>query len=206
MSNPPAKFDRLPLNAIPTATPAEANKAMNELVSIPKTLIMIITKVKFRVILTKLLVKVANEASTCRFVSMFITKRFNFFTIQRPMKNTRSATSNLEPNETLRSISLLTNVSKDIVDKEFSIINWFFYLSLTIEIFYFSSFRVSFIDILKYTESLGRIKLRSKVIIFIFFYKNYNRKRLYSTFIFNVSLNNCIFVTCEKLIVRILWA
>jgi len=96
---------------------------MNELVSIPKTLIMIITKVKFRVILTKLLVKVANEASTCRFVSMFITKRFNFFTIQRPMKNTRSATSNLEPNETLRSISLLTNVSKDIVDKEFSIIN-----------------------------------------------------------------------------------
>ena len=71
-------------------------------------------------------------------------------------------------------------------------------------IFYFSSFRVSFIDILKYTESLGRIKLRSKVIIFIFFYKNYNRKRLYSTFIFNVSLNNCIFVTCEKLIVRIL--
>ena len=137
---------------------------------------------------------------------MFLTIRFNFFKIQRPMLYTRSATSNLEPNETLRSISLLTNVSKDIVDKEFSIINWFFYLSLTIEIFYFSTIRVSFIDILKYTESLGRIKLRSKVIIFIFFYKNNNRKRLYSTFIFNVSLNNCIFVTCEKLIVRILWA
>ncbi len=88
------------------------------------------------------------------------------------MMNTRSATSNLEPNETLRSISLLTNVSKDIVDKEFSIINWFFYLSHTIEIFYFSSFRVSFIDILKHTESLDRSQItRQSYHIYIFLQK-----------------------------------
>lgn len=114
---PPAKFCNVPLNAIPIATPAEAKRAINELVSIPNTLISMMTNMKFNVILTRLLINVNNEASTSFFCMILMTIQFSFLISQRPIKKTIRATNNLEPSDTLKSISLLIKVSNDIVDK-----------------------------------------------------------------------------------------
>ena len=46
MRTPPAKFWRVPLKAIPIATPADAKIAMKLLVSIPKIPIMVIIRIK----------------------------------------------------------------------------------------------------------------------------------------------------------------
>ena len=63
MSTPPAKFWRVPLSAIPMATPALAKMAMNELVSMPNTPMTVMMSRKSSVILMKLNRNDVNERS-----------------------------------------------------------------------------------------------------------------------------------------------
>ena len=46
MSTPPAKFCKVPLRAMPTATPAEAKSARNELVGMPRMPITVTIRMK----------------------------------------------------------------------------------------------------------------------------------------------------------------
>ena len=63
MIRPPAKLERLPLNAIPTATPAEANRAAKEVVCTPNAPTTEMINKMVKLTLTKLLVKVLMEGS-----------------------------------------------------------------------------------------------------------------------------------------------
>ena len=47
MITPPAKFCKVPLNAMPMANPAEARRATNDEVLTPKMLIINIIRIKF---------------------------------------------------------------------------------------------------------------------------------------------------------------
>lgn len=118
---PPAKFCSVPLNAIPMATPAEAKRAMNELVSMPRIPIIIMTNRKLSVMFNRLLVNEKSDASTCFFSMIFTTIRMSFLISQRPMKKTIMAINNFEPSDTLRSVSLVINTSSDNEDN-FSIV------------------------------------------------------------------------------------
>lgn len=66
ISTPPAKFCNVPLSAIPIATPADANNAMKELVSIPSIEITIIIRMNSRVTLSALSMNIDRDLSTCR--------------------------------------------------------------------------------------------------------------------------------------------
>ena len=115
---PPAKFCNVPLNAIPMATPAEANKAIKELVSMPNTLIMVMSNTKLSVMPTRLLTKEYKEASTCLFCMIVQVRRNILFTSQRPMIKITRAISSLEPSDIPKSIILLMNTSQDRVEVE----------------------------------------------------------------------------------------
>ncbi len=66
MSTPPAKFCKVPLNAIPTATPAEAKMAINEVVFMPKMPITVTISIKYSTIRTMLSTNTAKERSMLR--------------------------------------------------------------------------------------------------------------------------------------------
>ena len=79
MMRPPARLFKLPLIAIPMATPADASKAANEVVSTPRRAAMAIINRIVRAILTKLSRKVFTLASTLRFSSTFRVSRITSF-------------------------------------------------------------------------------------------------------------------------------
>ena len=64
---PPAKFCKVPLKAIPIANPADANKATNELVLMPKMPTMAKMRKNVNRTDTRLIKKVLSEASALRY-------------------------------------------------------------------------------------------------------------------------------------------
>ena len=67
---PPAKFCNVPLNAMPIARPADAKIATNDVVSIPRMLMIVIIRNSVSEMLTRLIRKLLSEASTSRLVSI----------------------------------------------------------------------------------------------------------------------------------------
>ena len=83
MSTPPAKFCSVPLKAMPTATPAEANTARNELVSMP---IMVMARSRLSDMLTKLCRKVVKEGAISLLTDMICSALMAYFIRKRPIK------------------------------------------------------------------------------------------------------------------------
>lgn len=75
----------------------------------PRMLIIIMISTKFRVMLTKLFRKEKREASTCLLCMMPVINLSIRRTIQRPIRKTTIAASNLVPNVTEISDNLLTS-------------------------------------------------------------------------------------------------
>ena len=107
IKTPPAKFCNVPHKAIPMATPAEANKAINELVSIPMIEIEIIIRIKRSAILTTLKTNEDNERSTCLFCNNRLTLLYILLIIIFPTQNMRIATNSLKA----KSTALVTSLS-----------------------------------------------------------------------------------------------
>ena len=101
MSTPPAKFCKVPLNAIPTAIPADANTARNELVSMPKIPTMMMAKNTFSEMDTRLIKNEVSDASIFRFC-VSVLKAFMVYLIRsRPTKYTMIASNTFLPNCTI---------------------------------------------------------------------------------------------------------
>lgn len=88
---PPAKFCSVPLNAIPTANPAEANTATNDVVSIPNIPIMMTIKNNVSVMLIALNRNVRRDNSTFLFSRMRNTILCSRFISHLPTKKITKA-------------------------------------------------------------------------------------------------------------------
>ena len=103
--SPPAKFCKFPESAIPIATPADANKAANEVVSTPNLPITaIINRIVSR-IFTRLLTKLWIPASKCRFISSLDTSFLMKEIRKRPTTKIITAPIIRPPAPTPQSIS-----------------------------------------------------------------------------------------------------
>ena len=101
MSTPPAKFCKVPLNAMPTATPADANTARNELVSMPKMPTMMMIRITFSEMDTRLLRNDVNDASIFLFCVIFRRAFMVYLMMSRPTKYTMIASNTFLPNCTI---------------------------------------------------------------------------------------------------------
>ena len=90
---PPAKFCNVPLNAIPTAIPADANNATNEEVLTPRIPMTITSNINISDMLIRLRRKVRNESSTFLRIKMPETNFLIFFINHFPTQNMTKAIS-----------------------------------------------------------------------------------------------------------------
>ena len=88
MMSPPTKFCSVPPRAIPIATPAEAMRVRMELVSTPKTPMIMITRKQLSEMETKLFRKVSNEISTFFFLRTLAKMLHIRLMMKRPMIKT----------------------------------------------------------------------------------------------------------------------
>ncbi len=93
MIKPPAKLERLPESAIPTATPADAKSAAKPVVSTPNLLIMAKASTMFNRIFTRPFKKVCTLVSIFRFSRTLAINTPICLIIKRPTEYIRMATS-----------------------------------------------------------------------------------------------------------------
>ena len=105
MISPPARFCKLPLNAIPTATPADASNAANEVVFTPNALT---TEISNRMV-SRMLIKLRRKdwmvASIFLRSIIWATKRLMTEIRKRPAMNMTAARSILFPASTQKVIT-----------------------------------------------------------------------------------------------------
>ena len=97
---PPAKFCKVPLNAMPMANPAEASNATNELVLIPKMPMMAMMRKNVSSTDTKLIRKELSDGSILRRVITLVKAFLISLITQRPSSSTTMAATNLMPKGT----------------------------------------------------------------------------------------------------------
>ena len=112
---PPAKFCKFPDKAIPTATPADANKAANEVVSTPSLLMTATISRTVSKILTKLLTKLCTLGSTLRRARMRATSLLRKEIRMRPIMKIRAAANRWLPASTPQSQNFCTSFSNFVM-------------------------------------------------------------------------------------------
>ena len=118
---------------MPTARPADANTAMNEVVSMPSMPMMIMIRKSVSVMLTMLERKPLSEGSTSRRVIMLRIARRIQRMIQRPTASRTNAMRMRRPKLTMSLISMLIRSWADMCDSmsSFCSITAFFVVSAT---------------------------------------------------------------------------
>ena len=104
---PPAKLDKLPESAIPTATPTDARRAAKLVNSMPNLPITVKNNMTNKVMFTILLKKLWILASTLRFWSILANNLLAQLMRYLPMKKMIRAAKILPPKSILPSINLL---------------------------------------------------------------------------------------------------
>ncbi len=103
MTTPPAKFCKVPLNAMPTANPAEASKATSEDVFTPRMLMMKMIRMKFSTTETRFDKNLCSVGSPRRLMMPLAIHFLIHLMTQRPMTRTTRATTSLIPKGTIYS-------------------------------------------------------------------------------------------------------
>ena len=116
---PPARLDRAPWRARPTATPAEASTATTEAMGTPRIPMMEITRITYRPIRTKLTTKVWTVPSTFFRPLLLATSFTTFLMSALPTMRTTRARMILPPTAVASSIRLEMKASIYILPSVF---------------------------------------------------------------------------------------